>query len=106
MKHEFSARPVYLRNDTRITAHFTTCFLSLVLFRYLEKLLKHEFTCEQIVKGLRDIKFLKLKDYGYTPAYTRNDFTDRLHDVFGFRTDYEIIPKASMRKIISQSKKR
>ena len=59
-----------------------------------------------VVHGLRMMKFLKLKDAGFTPAYTRTDFTDKLHETFGFRTDYEILSKASMRKIISQSKKR
>ncbi len=106
MKHEFNARPVFARTDIRITAHFTTCFLALVLFRYLEKALHHEFTCEQIIHELRKMKFLKLKDVGFIPAYTRDDFTDKLHEVFGFRTDYEILSKAFMRKIISQSKKR
>lgn len=106
MKHEFNARPVYARKDVSITAHFTVCFLALVLFRFLEKALRHEYTCEQIIHGLRKIKFLKLKDVGFTPAYTRTDFTDKLHETFGFRTDYEILSKASMRKIISQSKKR
>ena len=106
MKHEFDARPVYLRKDIRIKAHFTTCFLSLVLFRYLEKALGHRFTCEQIIQELRKIKFLKLKDAGFIPAYTRNDFTDAIHDAFGFHTDYEILTKATMRKIISLSKKR
>ena len=37
MKSEFKARPVYLSRDDRITAHFTTCFLSLVILRFLEK---------------------------------------------------------------------
>ena len=106
MKHEFDARPVYLRKDIRITAHFTTCFLALVLFRYMEKALGHQFTCEQIIHGLQNIRFLKVKDAGYIPAYTRNEFTDALHDAFGFRTDFEILQKASMRKIISQTKKR
>lgn len=106
MKHEFDARPVYLRKDIRIKAHFTTCFLSLVLFRYLEKALGHRFTCEQIIQELRKIKFLKLKDAGFVPAYTRNDFTDAIHDAFGFHTDYEILTKVAMRKIISLSKKR
>ena len=103
MKHEFSARPVYLRKDVRIEAHFTVCFLALVIFRYLEKKLNHEFTCDQIVSGLRKLKFLKLKDVGYTPAYTRNDFTDALHKAFGFRTDYEILKKSTIRKIISET---
>ena len=106
MKHEFDARPVYARKDVSVTAHFTVCFLALVLFRYLEKTLQHEYTCEQIIHELRKIKFLKVPDAGFVPAYTRNDFTDKLHDTFGFRTDYEILSKASMRKIISQTKKR
>lgn len=105
MKHEFSARPVYLRKDVRIEAHFTVCFLALVIFRYLEKKLNYQFTCEQITDGLRKMKLLKIKDTGYTPAYTRNDFTDALHDAFGFRTDYEIMQKAVMRKINAETKK-
>ena len=106
MKHEFDARPIYLRKDIRITAHFTICFLSLVLFRYLEQMLNRQYTCEQIIQGLRQMKFLKLKDAGFIPAYTRNDFTDSLHEAFGFRSDYEILSKQSMRSLIAVSKKR
>lgn len=40
MKSEFKARPVYLSNDDRIEAHFTTCFIALILYRLLEKKLK------------------------------------------------------------------
>ncbi len=106
MKHEFDARPVYVRKDVRITAHFTVCFLALVLFRYLEKMLDRKYTCEQIIDGLRKMKFLKLKDNGFIPAYTRSDFTDDLHDAFGFRTDYEIISRGDMRHIIGETRKR
>lgn len=106
MKHEFKARPVYLSREARITAHFTICFLALTLFRYLEKILGHQYTCEQISDGLRKIKFQRIENAGYIPAYTRNDFTDAIHDAFGFRTDYQILSKAQMRKIISMSKVR
>lgn len=37
MKTEFQARPVFLKKDNRILAHFTTCFIALTVFRYLEK---------------------------------------------------------------------
>jgi len=57
MKSEFKARPVYLSRDDRIEAHFTTCFLALVLYRYLEKYLSEEFTTQEIVTGLRDMNF-------------------------------------------------
>ena len=106
MKHEFDARPVYVRKDTRITAHFTVCFLALVLFRYLERMLGHKYTSEQIIRGLRSMKFLKCGDAGYVPAYIRNDFTDDLHEAFGFRTDFEIISKSRMRHVLSISKKK
>lgn len=106
MKHEFSARPVYVRKDMRITAHFTVCFLALVLFRRLEKMLGHKYTCDQIINGLRSIKFLKVADTGYLPAYTRTEFTDDLHNAFGFRTDYEILPREKLRSLVSITKKK
>ena len=37
MKPEFNARPVYLSCEDRTKAHFTTCFLALIIYRYLEK---------------------------------------------------------------------
>ena len=106
MKTEFKSRPVYLSRDDRIKAHFTTCFLALVVFRYLEIKLNHKYTCSEIINGLRSMKFFKQQAEGFSPAYTRTDFTDNLHEAFGFRTDYEIISKADMRKIISNTKKR
>ena len=108
MKHEFRARPVYLQRDIRIAAHFTTCFLALVIFRYLEKKLGPRFTCCQIVNGLRDMKFYKLNTdpSGFLPAYTRTEFTDALHDCFGFRTDYQIISRADMSRMIASTRKK
>ena len=104
MKTEFSARPVFLHRDDRISAHFTTCFISLMLFRIFEKAFGHKYTAQEIIKNLRQIKFFKTTE-GYMPAYTRTDFTDLLHDIFGIRTDFQIIPFSDMKKIISYSKK-
>ena len=106
MKSEFKARPVYLSRDDRITAHFTTCFLALVIFRYLEKIkLKEMCSCEKLIEVLRGMQICRLKTEGYIPAYTRTDITDGLHESCGFRTDYEVIPPANLKKIISESKK-
>ena len=52
------------------------------------------------------MEFIKIKDNDFAPAYTRTDFTDDLHDAFGFRTDYEIMSKANMRHIVSQTPKK
>ena len=106
MKTDFKSRPVYLSKDNRIKAHFIVCFISLIIFRYLEKRLGHKYTCEEIIEGLRDYKFTKAKDFGFIPAYTRTEFTDDLHNAFGFRTDYEIISKSKMNHILKLSKER
>lgn len=105
MKSEFKARPVYLSNDDRIEAHFTTCFISLILYRLLEKRLNEKFTCHEIISELRDMNFKEIKGEGYEPVYTRTDFTDALHDVFGFRTDYQIVSSKNMKKIFKDTKK-
>jgi len=104
IKSEFKARPVYLKRDDRIEAHFTTCFISLLIYRLLEKRLEEKFTCSQIIHGLRDMDMLEVSQEGYTPAYTRTDFTDALHDAFGFRTDYQFTSYSSMKKISKASK--
>lgn len=105
MKSEFKARPVYLTRDDRISAHFTTCFLSLVLFRYLEKRLNQDFTCPEIVNCLRGMNFLEVPGDGYIPTYTRTDLTDSLHEAFNFRTDYQITKLTEMKKIFKSTKK-
>jgi hypothetical protein len=106
MKSEFKARPVYLSRDDRIKAHFTTCFLALLIYRILEKKLEDKYTCSEIIDGLVDMNFFELKGEGYSPSYTRTDFTDSLHDAFGFRTDYEITTSSQMKKIFKLTQKR
>jgi len=104
MKSEFKARPVYLRKDDRIEAHFITCFISLVIYRLLEKKLEEKFTCHEIISELREMNFKEIKGEGYEPIYTRTDFTDALHEAFGFRTDYEIVNNRQMKKIFKTTK--
>ena len=104
MKSEFEARPVYLSRDDRIIAHFLTCFLTLILYRFLERKLGSKFSCYEIIDGLRDMNFLKVVGDGYIPTYTRTDFTDALHEAFGFRTDYEIVTNKQMKNIFKITK--
>lgn len=105
MKTEFKSRPVYLSRDDRIKAHFTTCYLALVLFRYLEKKLDYKYTCSEIISTLRNMNFYKTNTEGYVPTYTRTELTDSLHEKFGFRTDYQIISEKNMKKIFKDTKK-
>ena len=105
MKTEFEARPVYVRRDDRIKAHFMTCYISLLIYRLLEKKIGEHYTTEQIIETLRSMKLTLLNTAnGYVPSYTRTEITDSLHKFFGFRTDYEFIKKSTIRSIIKQTK--
>ena len=107
MKSEFEARPVFVRREDRIKAHFLTYFISLLVYRLLEKKLGEEFTCSQILETLRNMNVTLLsKDSGYIPSYKRTKITDKLHSSFGFRTDYEFIRKSTMRAIIKETKQK
>ena len=106
MKTDFEARPVYVRRDDRIKAHFLTCYISLLVYRLLEKKLDNQYTCEKILETIRNMQMSLLSgNSGYIPSYKRTDLTDALHNTFGFRTDYEFITKATMRNIIKNTKK-
>ena len=105
MKTEFEARPVYARREDRIKAHFLTCYISLLLYRLLEKKLQGKYTCEQVLKTIREMSVTLLpKNLGYVPSYKRTDITDDLHRIFEFHTDYEFISKSKMRSIIKETK--
>ena len=105
MKTDFEARPVYVRREDRIKAHFLTCYISLLLYRLLEKKLSERYTCDEVLATLRSMTVTLLsKESGYIPSYKRTDLTDDLHKTFGFHTDYEFITKSTMRSIIKYTK--
>ena len=106
MKSEFLARPVYLSRQDRITAHFLTCFIALVIYRMLERKLDHAFTCEELIDTLRDMEMLVSGAEGYIPVYTRTDTTDALHEAFSFRTDFQFVPAKEMKKICTDTRKK
>jgi transposase len=105
MKTDFEARPVYVRREDRIKAHFLICYMALLLFRLMEKKLNSSYTASKIIDTLREYRLLKIDGFGYLPEYTRTDLTDKLHEVFKFRTDAEIVPTSLMRKIVANTKK-
>ena len=105
MKTEFNARPVFHTNEDAIKAHFLICFLSLTIYRYLEKKLNEKYTVGDIIDTLRNMNLkLDIPD-NYSPNYIRTDLTDDLHDKFNFRTDYEILSEKNLKKICKQTKK-
>ena len=106
MKTEFEARPTFVRLENRITAHFLICFLALLVYRLLELKLEGTYTCEEILSTLKRMNFADIEGQGYMPLYKRERITDALHEVCGFRTDYQFITKQKMKEIQKKSKGR
>ena len=105
MKSEFKARPIFLSKEDRIKAHFTTCFLALVLYRYLEKSIDEKYTTTKIIETLKDYNFRDENGIGYSPLYKRTEIVDLLHKKTNFDTAYEIIELKKMKKIFQITKK-
>lgn len=106
MKTDFEARPVYVRREDRIQAHFLICFLSLLFYRLLEKKLGGTYTCCEILDTLRSFQFADIQGQGFMPVYEVTALTDRLHELLGFATDYEFLTKSRMKTIEKLSKQR
>ena len=108
MKSELKSRPVFLQNDERIKAHFTTCFMALVLFRIIEKKVNEKLNLTvpagQLIDTLRNMKITVFDKY-YTGVFTRTDVTDALHELTGMRFDCELLTKSSIEKFKKMSKK-
>lgn len=106
MKTDFEARLVFLQDDARIKARFLICFLSLVIYRYLEREPGYAFTCETILDKLKTINFADIQEQGGVLLYTRDRLTDALHRICDFDTDYKFITKSQMKTIQKKSKGR
>ena len=100
MKNDFDSGTVHLSREDRIKGHFTTCFLALFMYRYLEHELENKYTSCEIIKQLQEMKLLEHKGKGYEPAYKRTDLTDDLHAFLGENTDTEIITYKKIKKIL------
>ena len=106
LKTDFAARPVYLHRNERIHAHFLICFLSLLVYRLLEKKLDKKYTCADILNTLQNFEFADVQGQGFIPIYESTKLTDDLHRMSGFETDYEFITKRKMKEIQKRSKQR
>ena len=50
--------------------------------------------------------FAIIQEQGFMPLYKRDALSDALHEIGGFRTDYEFITKQQMKTIQKKSKGR
>lgn len=101
MKSEFKARPVYLRLEDRIKSHFIICYLSLLIYRILEKeKLQNKYTTEEIIKTLKEMITNKIEGLGYKQLYKKTDISIDLNNNYDFNLDQKFISLKNMKKIL------
>lgn len=65
----YRARPVYLTRAEHIHAHYTTCFISLLLTRILEMKTQRQYPLEQMLQSLRKCNYVHVEDNYYIQSY-------------------------------------
>lgn len=78
----------------------------MMMYRFLEKKLGYKYTCKEILDTLKGMNFAKVQEQGFILLYKRDSITDDLHEISGFRTDYQFITKSKMKTIQKNSKGR
>lgn len=101
MKSDFKARPVYLRTEDRIKAHFVICYLSLLIYRILEKhKLQNKYTTDEIISTLKNMITNKIDGLGFKQLYQKTDITSDLNNNYDFNLDQKFIGMKNMKKFL------
>ena len=111
-KTEFDARPVYLRREDRIRAHFAICFVALLLLKAFQMQLNEglgedqKYSTEQIINALAGMDYNIVRGAGYVPAYSATMLRSRCCEVSEVHIDTQIVVNRKMRQYIKMLNKR
>ena len=103
MKSEFKARPVYVKTDEHVNAHFLTCYVALVIMRVIEHLLGEKFTVKQIRESLCNYSCSYLEQ-GYYLFDQRDEVLDSFGRLFGWDLTQKYMPLNVIKNILSHRK--
>jgi hypothetical protein len=81
IKSEFKTRPIHVRLDEHIEAHFLICFVTLVIMRLLENMTNQQFSVKEIRESLINYGCSYLEQNYYLFDY-RDDFLRTAEKIF------------------------
>lgn len=119
MKTDLKSRPFYHNKDSRIVAHFQTCFMSLLLLRGIEYKLNirnkdiirfpnAKYTVNEILDALKELKVVSLKNgFAFKPEYTNSAIIKDLLKIFSLEEfGHEIVMSDTVKKILKKIQKK
>jgi len=96
-KSILGARPVYLRREDHINAHFLICFIALVLARLVEIKLDNRYSINKIVETLRLVSCSHIDENYYLFDYA-DEITDHMNTVFNVNFGKKIMTLEEIKK--------
>ena len=104
-KNVLETRPVFLRTEEHINAHFLTCFIALLIGRIVEMRLLRKYTIEQITETLRSVSATNTSQNLWAFDYI-DDVTDDMNAAFGNYFGLRNMFLEDIKKNLGQSKKK
>jgi len=99
IKSEFKARPVHLRLENHIKAHFLICFVSLLIMRVLEYLMDKKYSIKQIRNSLIQYSCSHLDQNYYLFDY-RDDVLKAAENIFALNLGNKIMAAQEIKKVL------
>lgn len=100
MKTSFKSRPVYLQKDNRIKAHFTICYLALIIFRMLKLNLNDKsITTDNILETLRNMNITIHDRLGYGKSlYTYSKTIEAIEKKYNLGLTHKYYSEAQLKR--------
>jgi len=102
-KSVLGTRPLFLRTQEHINAHFLTCFISLLIARAVEIRLGGKHTIASITKTLRNVACSNIDQNHWLFDYA-DDLTDDLNAAFGTDFGRKVMTLKEIRKNLGETK--
>lgn len=98
-KTEFESRPIYVRTNDHIDAHFSTCFVALVLIRLLQTKLGNKYPVGRILDSLRKYNCTKLDISTYQFLYY-DEILEACEEAFGIELNNKYRSQLQVRRML------
>ena len=103
-KSVLEARPVYLRTQEHINAHFLICFIALLIARIAELRLNGKYTISNITEVLRKVSCSNIDQNHWLFNYA-DALTDKMNAVFGTDFGRKMMTLKEIKKNLGDAKK-
>jgi len=96
-------RPIYVKTEAHIEAHFLSCFIALLIVRILEMKLQKQYSPEKIINSLKKANVALLNQNIYQTLYY-DEILKLIDEELGTNLNKEYQTTADIRRLIADTK--